>query len=321
MVGTMISADDLARSTTYYHQVGPRNRREAQVAAYYAAEKLKAKVVSIYYSGSRDDLYSPNLAADAREEFALRGIRVNHVEAYRTGRNDQPGVSDISILGRETCEAETDEVVFYAGRSAAFPAFLHGMRDACGRYPRILANDDVTLFALANNLRQDFPDLTLDYLSFATSAVWTDACDTMKPFFATYRAMFGEPCTENRDGQAMLAHDAIQVVLWAIIYVRRESGRSSITAGVLLKGIGDIRGDDGFAGASGFISYSNRLDPLVPENKLIVVLRVGPGTSTPEPVLLCGDLPDPGPRNGSSDDLRTVALARTAAAIDCPRDG
>ncbi len=286
MMGTVISATDLATKTSqYYHQVGPTNEREAEIAAHYAAARLEVEKAVIYYSGDPTDLYSEDLRAHFVEKFEGQGITVAE-EPYRTAANSDG--SDIGILGHDACDVGGDGIVVYAGRSEELSSFLDGMKSSCeNRYPRLLAGDDATRFVLNGGLR-NYPTLTLEYLSFASSLTWGSSCETAVEriaFFRRYSDMFGTACNDTRDGHAMLGYDAAQTVVQAV----RLAGVESPTGDAVLRGIEKISDplQTSLSGTSGRIGYGQTGDHRVPVNKAILLLRAD-DSGPPQRLLLCG---------------------------------
>jgi len=304
MIGTFLSATDLAINTTqYYHQVGPTNAREAAVAASYAKEGLNAKTVTIYYSGDRDDLYSADLQAQMEQAMRAIQVPVNSV-SYRV--DDSGGDVEIELAGRQACDVPKETgVVFYAGRAEVLPQFLDGMKSSCdGSYPRVIAGDDVTRFVLEDSL-QNFPNLVIDYLSFASSLAWGSDCRIgydQVGFFQQYDDLFGQAssCNRTRDGSAIIAYDTLRVFRRATQNVQSEHP----TPAEVLLGVNSIstQGSGPLSGTSGSIDYPvSGGARSVPANKTVMVLRATGGAVGPSPtrLLLCGvhdtAVPDPVP--------------------------
>jgi ABC-type branched-subunit amino acid transport system substrate-binding protein len=304
MLGTVITATDLATKTSpFYYQVGPTNEREAATIAAYAQTVLGAARATVYHSGDEADLYSGDLARQLEKAFEDRDVPVE-LEAYT------PDAGDLSArqLGQLACDTESDGVVVYAGRSEPFTDFVDGLRNACeSKYPRIIAGDDVTRFVLSGHLRT-YPGLAFDYVSFASSTVWGSECaDAAKrvAFFAGYRETFGGECANNRDGQAMLAYDALTVIATALTLARSDSGElpsRELTAKAIAD-ISDLR-RSAVAGASGRIDYGAKGTRNVPTDKAIMILHAT-GDAPPQPRFLCG----------------RIATARSKVAPTCPEDG
>src|SRR5262249_4416044 len=205
VIGTLTSADDMANINEYYHQVGPNNLREARVAALYASRQLGVTRVSIFYSGDESDRYSRNLAEDAKIAFAERGIQIDQYKPYRAA-NDEEGLAPFS-LGQGACPARPGYAVFYAGRSQYLEDFLLGMNNRCGDHsPPIIADDSVTRSILEGTMTK-FPNVHLDYLSFANPAAWRDCAKV--PYYKNYLDAFGGTCQTLTDGRSAAGYDAM----------------------------------------------------------------------------------------------------------------
>ena len=300
-LGTLLTADALTSTVISYHQVGPPNRREAAVAAYYAKAKKKITEASIYFSGDVADLYSSNLAADVRTEFVAAGITVRDFAPYRTVAGTEGG--DITALGRQACSARAGYLVFFAGRPDEFGQFLYGMRTKCpGDYPAMLAGDAITEFALSKR-QNDFAGLRLDYLSPASSLVWGRDCAAAKAavpnFFADYEvAGFGKSCDNGQEPRAMFGYDAISTLRTAVgnVHAIRPGER------VAPDKVGLALDKLSVEGVTGRIDFAGGVNPQVPVDKAMLVVGTD-DTGKPTLQLLCGEIataarPDPGCPSG-----------------------
>ena len=308
MVGTAISATDLATKTSeYYYQVGPTNRREARMAAHYASEVLKVRRVAIYYAADNEDIYSQDLGRQVGEMFAERGIEV-HAESYREAGLETG--TDLGILAQRACDLGRDGLVFYAGRAERFLELLNGFRNSCEIFPQVLAGDDVTRFVLGDDLR-NLPGVRFDYLSFASSLAWGADCGNAVEsiaFYARYTNTFGSTaCTDTRDGLAMLAHDALLTVATAVRRARADGPNIPSSDRVLgeIGSISDLR-QGAVNGASGRIDFGSSGRDRVPLNKAILVLRVEGRDGVPRRMLLCGKIDAIPPADSTCPDDRTT---------------
>ncbi|MBP2337492.1 ABC-type branched-subunit amino acid transport system substrate-binding protein [Saccharothrix coeruleofusca] len=300
VVGILTSADDMAEVNEYYYQVGPNNRREARVAAFYADRHLGIGKVSIFYSGDPSDRYSQNLAEDANTAFAERGIEVTRYEKYRVTTED--GVPPFT-LGQSACSDEPGHAVFYAGRAQYLPDFLHGMNSKCqSSTPPVISGDSGSRFVLDGRMAE-FPNVRLDYMSFANPSAWTDCAKV--PFYKYYLDVFGGTCATMRDGRSAAGHDAVQVIAEGVRQVRRTDPEAPVRPGLLAE-ISNIRAENAIQGATGVIGFGT--NSRVPVDKAILVLR-GNADRSSTPLLLCGELP-----------FRTELIASLVQPSDCPED-
>jgi ABC-type branched-subunit amino acid transport system substrate-binding protein len=282
-VGSATTADRLVSASSSYFQVSPNNRREAEVAADYAARR-GYRSVRIFYSGDAHDIYSSDLAKYMKAAFAGRGIAVRAAEPYQTDP-DGPGTV-ANLLGPSACAANKSahELVVYAGRAERFNAFLNGISLSCqGHYPQILADDDVSRFVLAGE-NKAYPHLKLDYLALASSALWGKNCVEVRnnySFFALYEQLFGGACDENKDGRALLNYDALTVLKIAVLNALQTGSRFPPPSNAIVSGLNSIRDENKVTAASGDIDFGGP-EPRVPANKTILILR----TTADQPCLV-----------------------------------
>ncbi|WP_203897475.1 hypothetical protein [Virgisporangium aliadipatigenens] len=292
MVGTTLTATELAtRTTSYYRQVGPTNRRTAAVLAFHAKTAKLAKRARVYYSADPDDLYSSDLKEQLDEALGAVGIAVT-ARTYYT--HPSQGGHTIQELGEQACELGADDVVIYAGRAERFDDLVAGMSAHChGAYPKLLAGDDVTRFMLDP---RDLPrGLTVEYTALATSIVWGEDCTSL-PFFVESSAVAQRirlsaesgDCKRRGDGNAMLAYDAFTTIMTAVTGARAGGGRPHREA--LVGHLQQIRDEARLTGATGIIDFARK--HTVPLDKTVVMLsRVG--RNAPTLVLHCGSFGDP----------------------------
>lgn len=305
MVGTAISATELATTTSqYYYQVGPTNQREARMVAHYATRIAKAQRVLVYYSADPGDIYSKDLWLQTERVLAARGIEVTG-KSYREGNS--PEGTDLSILAQQACGLGRDGLLFYAGRAERFDELLSGLRNSCQPLPALLAGDDVTRYVLGGDLWKQ-PGIVFDYITFASSLAWGD-CDQAihnLAFFTQYVRKFGRSsaCEDILNDSPMLAHDALLVFATAVRRARAD-GPTVPSPDRVLGQMGSIseRRQGAVRGASGLIDFGDRDGNRVPLNKAILILHVDGGQSTPTRRLLCGHIKvTPSPDVGCPDD-------------------
>jgi hypothetical protein len=271
-------------------QIGPTNKREAEVGAFYAQTQLGARNAVIYYPDDKDDLYSSDLREQAKLAFKARGFAVRE-KSYRVDADN------IYQAGRDACDVGPEGVAFYTGRSMQLFPFIDGMRGKCeGNYPHFLGGDAVSRFVLEGGLK-DYPRLTVDYLSQASSLAWGSDCSVAinsTNFFTVYRDLFSEgACPSNQHSGSLLGYDALLVFTQG---VRNAVDRPSSAPAerpspdAVLRGIEHISGQGALRGASGQLNYSPTSEQAIPQDKAILVLRSQGGQALVEPErkLLCG---------------------------------
>lgn len=291
MVGTVLSATGLTTISQYYRQVGPTNEREVHVAGSYVASVLRASSVMLLSSDDTEDLYSTDLAQQARTTFsATFAPRPVEEVTYRATRGADEG--NLALLARRVCALPRDQVVFFAGRSEDMQLLLSGLGTACapGKYPRIVGGDDLMRFALGGGLPPGLPGIELSYVSLASSLVWGEDCQSVglnSIFFEEYAKLSEHTCATSRDGSAQMAFDTVGTIAQAVRIV--DEGDAPPTRQDVLRGLTRVSGDLALYGAaSGRIDFGAGGGRAVPVDKAVLVLRATPRGAPPARALLCG---------------------------------
>ena len=306
-VAATLSADSLADNLEMYFQIAPQNRREAAVAASYAAQhpspdgRSAARKVRIYFSDDPSDIYSSNLAADAVAAFRERGFEVKTITFTPDGNTpaSAPPSADLHLenaaqAGADGCDFPG--LVFYAGRALPdFGSFLGTARN-CATPPRILADDDVARYAANDLARRQYPSIPFDYLAFSATTPEQAQVGPEQDFYRSYDRMFPAPpgSSKSLDGYAALAYDASQTFVASVQHLRSDSQALPISPGTVWRQISAITGP-GLRGASGYIDFGGRIDRRVPMNKPVLVMRVADGEVQRE-AEYCGPPPSQDPR-------------------------
>lgn len=257
MVGTTTSADDFQQTSKLYHQVGPDNEQQAQFIKRYLDTFHPGKNLTVYYSGSADDLYSPNLANDLTEVYRPRPA---------------PGIR-FSAETRIHCGEQ--EVAFFTGRADELRTFLNTLRNTCnpgsGASPHVMAGDDITKFMLRDELDGSVTG-NLEYTSFYGKT--------------------SEDTGVELEGRASLAYDAFNVLNRALTNVVGARLPSKEERGVPVDGLSVWRGiaeikapDKSIFGITGHLDYAGG-SGQVPEQKRISIMRAV-GQGMPYPVWTC----------------------------------
>jgi hypothetical protein len=312
-VAATLSTDSLADDLLMYFQIAPQNRREAAVAAAYAAQHTPlgaARAVRIYFSDNPSDIYSSSLTADAVGEFRAQRFDVRTITFTPDGNPPAAAppaadahLADPSQAGTDSCDFPG--LVFYAGRPLPdFGSFLGAARN-CARPPRILADDDVTRYVANDEAREQYPSIPFDYLAFAATIPDQAQVGPEQDFYSSYDRMFPAQPNASRslDGHAALAYDAVSTFVASV--QRLRSGRQTlpISPGTVWRQISAISGP-GLRGASGYIDFGGEVSRRVPLDKPVLVLSVRNGRVQPT-TAYCGPPP--------SQDQRTQPW--------CPRTG
>jgi len=312
VVAGTLSADELANNQMYF-QVSPQDRREAEVAAAYAAQRLKpgvpqsgrqlTKRVRIYLSDDPEDIYSKNLADDAGKSFGRQGFAVEKVQFTPSDKNpskpDGRSVADSKEAGHEACGF--DDVAFYAGRSLPdFQGFLGGVSDGCKNSPPfVIADDDVTDYVADESIRAS-NTVPFKYISFAVSPEIADKVENRaKDFYNLLNSMFPEVAGKGRslDGHAALTYDAAYSAITAAGYLATGSEKIPVTGGTLWWALASITNNQGkfrqYDGVTGAIDFGGVVSRRFPLNKPINVLQVEDGIPNVKERAFCGSPNDP----------------------------
>ncbi len=315
VVAATLSADELANNQMYF-QVGPQNRREAEVAAAYAAHRRDTGVlhngrplaprVRIYFSDDADDTYSKNLAEDLAASFGRRGFTVDNVQftpaGNSAGGSNHTSFADSNQAGRHACGF--DGVAFYAGRPLPdFQGFLGGVSDGCKNSPPlVIGGDDVTKYVANEDIRT-LNTVPFKYISLAVSPEVDANVDARaRDFYNLLNRMFPEMAGKGRslDGHAALSYDAAYSVITAAGYLATGSEKIPVTGGTLWWALASITDTQGankkYDGATGPIDFGGVVSRRVPLNKPISVLQVEDGKPNANERAYCGSRDDPATR-------------------------
>ena len=307
VVAATLTADQLADQNPIYFQVAPQNRREAEVAAAFAAQRPGPRAVRIYYSDDAADFYSPNLRDDLAVSFKKQHFDVD-ARAFdpdggaadpsaHVGRGDRL-VGNASAAGRDACSY--NGFVVFAGRGVPdFGAFLAGAAQ-CGSTATIIGDDDVSRYVADTVARERTRSLPYYYLALASKPSTTMA-GPARDFYPALEAKFDfERTVKGRsfDGHAALSYDAALVMITATQYLRETSSSIPVTPGAVWREITAIhtsqldansnRTNKYIEGASGAIDYGGDIGRHVPQDKPVTVLQVQGGEVVPGPQGFCG---------------------------------
>ncbi len=312
VVAATLSADELATNQMYF-QVAPQNRREAEVAAAYAAQRRDSGVlnngrrfasrVRIYFSDDAEDIYSKNLADDLTDSFQRRQFTVEKIQFTPDG--DSPGkptgpfVADSKEAGRNACGF--DGVAFYAGRPLPdFQGFMGAVSDNCKNSPPlVIAGDDMTKYVANEDIRTA-NTVPFNYISFSVSPEVDDnVAARAKAFYGELNRMFPEMAGKGRslDGHAALTYDAAYSAITAAGYLATRNEKIPITGGTLWWALASITDDRGaqkkYDGVTGAIDFGGVVSRRVPLNKPLSILQVNDGEPNANERAYCGSRDDP----------------------------
>src|SRR5262249_60513100 len=143
--------------------------------------------------------------------------------------------------------------------------------------PPVIADDSVTRSILEGTMTK-FPNVQLDYLSFANPAAWRDCAKV--PYYKNYLDAFGGTCQTLTDGRSAAGYDAMQIVAEGVREVRRTDPKAPVRAGLLA---GSRRSRAGKPPPRAPAAHSFWADPPDPRENANVVpaRRTGPNPTTP----------------------------------------
>jgi hypothetical protein len=309
MVAAALSADSLTNDHPLYFQVSPQNIREAAVAAAWADQQARAipstpRTVRVYYSDDAMDIYSTNLRDDVVKSFAAKNFQVevkafkpsvNHGASASPSRGDQL-LGTAYYAGNDTCFPNYAGFVFYAGRGLPdYAEFLSGAAQ-CGSRAIFLGGDDVNGYVADTTQRQVNQTPPFYYLSFALPPIGKPQ-SRQQNFYLTLNRLFPFEYDKQQgrslDNYAALSHDAANVLITAVRYLRKGSETIPITPGAVWREITNIHApktpqdNELIEGVTGTIDFGGDIPRHVPRNKPITILRVHNGEIDPNAVETC----------------------------------
>lgn len=216
-IAAPLSSDELADSARhpFYRSIAPTNAREAQVAAKFAAERLKSApdpTVHIFHQEHPGE-YGEELTNNMKAEAAREGL------AWQE-HSFPPDPSKRKATGEEMCAARG--LVYFAGRGDQFDAILDGIEDPttqCSYPPVILAADDVS--RLVADSADRFP-VPFFYESFAVAPVDDEPLNdpnltlSEQHFYDALQHDFQRESPPSLDGHAFLAYKATKQLLGTV---------------------------------------------------------------------------------------------------------
>ncbi|MFD9892019.1 hypothetical protein ACFWY9_21975 [Amycolatopsis sp. NPDC059027] len=294
MVGSTISADDLD-SIPGLLRPAPTNVRQAQAAATYAKDELRATTAMLVVDTNKNDAYSRTLAAAFRARFTDATHRVLEVEQQYDSSLE--GVDNTFALMQPNLCAAKAEFVYFAGRGRDLLQLINRLagRLCQERTITVLAGDDLASGSVTpNSVRAGLDaNVRVIYTELAHPGAW--AVDRERPaaqrqFSDTtinrflkqapdsqgcFQCLFGSESLE--DGAAIMSHDAVLTATTAIQLTASQDG-DHVTTQRLLQTFKVLNGETAVAGSSGKLSYDNK---GTVQGKVVPLLRLNAdGSST-----------------------------------------
>ncbi|MFC4585027.1 ABC transporter substrate-binding protein [Sphaerisporangium corydalis] len=301
VISTTATFDDLGRrqgSDAYipsFFPLAPPNSRLAEVAARWAHEGLPeqgfppAATAAVFTDTMLSDLFSRDLGARFVRAFGKGATSVGYSNAAQL----EEKVTDVCT------RTEKPDMVYYAGRTAQFGAFV----DAIGKSQcqlTVMANDDITQYVndhepqLGSNHR-----VRVTYVALASPSAWTAVPGQFKTdFFQEFDALVASlhmqnlPRTELPSKEyAVQAHDAAGAIMGAAQVAFSGQGGPADDGGpgvvdrggvlLALEKLEKINGDSGLVKLHGDPDGRHALDrPILlvtvnPQGRQVVIRQCG----------------------------------------------
>lgn len=305
-VGTTATADEM-QVGDYYWPTTPVNSTEARVVASLARNKrLVARSDGAGCSTAQQaivvqssaDLYSRSIAEQFMSNFTSNTGTdvpdgtvklVNFSQEGDFGAGD-PGAAtftrprDLANRVCESLESQSRTVVYWAGRTRDFAAFVDALdaRDACGREAvTVLAGNELTNVAQTGEF-EGRGWLRLYYAAHRLPDADTRISRQTAQFVNAYNDFVAREHGEDPwhdDGQAAVAYDALHVLSQAVDLARADNsvGMGAVTTA--------LKAGVAFDGATGWVEYTPGSN-APPKDKTLAVLRLTP--KGPRTAVVCG---------------------------------
>ncbi|WP_328603971.1 hypothetical protein OG943_28350 [Amycolatopsis sp. NBC_00345] len=291
VVASHLAADEFSEIPGFL-RVSPTSSTYGMAAASYV--KPTAHTATIVQDDNAADLYPKTLAT----AFTRRFADADHRITGRTERYDSslPGVENTFLQMMPNICGDQPDVVYFAGRENDLTAFVTQLaqRPCLDRHLTVLTGDLAQTGPPGPEMRRGLEsNVTVLAPGLAHPQAWTSEPNAFnKAAVASFQERDCTDCFEALfpkerldDGVAILAHDAVLTVVWAIRQIPRAVP-AQVTAQDVLQAKNRLHDTLAVPGASGMISFDDRGDPV---NKAVPILRVRLG-DTPEFVQLSAPL-------------------------------
>ncbi len=272
-------------------RVAPTNTDEARAAAAYLKLSLGIRSALLIQDTNETDLYPSTLSSAFQAAFPdATHTLIEPAEQYDSSL---PAVANtFRLMMASICQQQPD-IVYFAGRDTHLEAFVELLpQRPCLDFRVNIVTGDAgagTVNALNRQLDERRPELraaleanvTLRYTALAHPGAWGT---TPSSFSRASIGSFAQDCEGDTcfrtlfldepldDGRAIMGHDA---VLTAIEAIRRSVTQQEPTTdpGKVAQLLGQLRGTNAVPGASGWISFDERGNPI---EKAIPILELMP---------------------------------------------
>jgi ABC-type branched-subunit amino acid transport system substrate-binding protein len=276
VVASHLAADEFSEIPGFM-RVSPTSSTYGLAAASYV--RPTAHTATIVRDVNPGDLYPKTLATAFTRKFADADHRiVGRTEEYDSSL---PGIENTFLQMMPNICGNQPEVVYFAGRENNLTSFVAELaqRPCLDRHITVLTGDLALVGPPEADMRRGLQaNVTVLAPGLAHPQAWTSSPQAFNPAAVAsfqeagctdcFKAVF--PKERLDDGIAILAHDAVLTVVWAIRGIPRVSP-VQVTAQDVLQAKNRLHGTLAVPGASGMISFDDRGDPV---NKAVPILRV-----------------------------------------------
>ncbi|MEO6890368.1 MAG: ABC transporter substrate-binding protein [Ktedonobacteraceae bacterium] len=272
MVSQTASSDTLNGISPYFFRVAPSNVGQGAAAAKYAAQKLHAKQVALFYDPA--NTYSSSLADDFSGPFLAGGGKIVIKEQYTVGKSGQlPGLLQDAL-------SHSPDLIYFSGYSSDVAPLLTSLPTS-GQFAQLQVLGGDALYELGgyNGSRTGFNRLHFTAFAYPDEWSYLGLGNRQPAFFNDYIQAF-DPQQQHKgygftrpSNDTILSYDAMQALLEGC---RRAltGGKQSTTGADLATALRSITGSRSIQGVSGQIAFGPDGNPL---DKAIVVLVVNSG--------------------------------------------
>jgi ABC-type branched-subunit amino acid transport system substrate-binding protein len=260
VVSSVASSDYLTNQSPYFFRVIPSDTQQGAVAARYAKQVLHVRHVALYEDP--EDPYSSSLASAFKKSFVDSEHTVTTINYKREHPETLPHSS-------QQIQALHADLLYFSGYVNDATVLLNSL-PACGEGAnsclQVMGGDalyvqgDYSLAAYETYSR-------LIFTAFASPDAWKREGMQQEPaFFNEYTAAF-DPHHQRKpgtygynlsDGEAILAYDAIQVLVHAVSLAQAQSHAATNIAPVTIQQtLTQITGNQSVQGVSGKITFHN----------------------------------------------------------------
>ncbi|WP_101610112.1 ABC transporter substrate-binding protein [Amycolatopsis sp. BJA-103] len=276
VVASPVAADEFSEIPGFM-RVSPTSTTYGMAAAGYV--RPTARTATVVRDVNPGDLYPKTLAVAFTDKFADDTHRiVGRTEVYDSSL---PGIENTFLQMMPNICGNEAEVVYFAGRENHLASFVAELaqRPCLDRPITVLTGDLALVGPPSQEMRRGLESkVTVLGPGLAHPRAWTTEPSVFNPAAVAsfqeegctgcFRAVF--PKERLDDGIAILSHDAVLTVVWAIRGIPRTAP-AQVTAQDVLQSKNRLHGKLAVPGASGMISFDDRGDPV---NKTVPILRV-----------------------------------------------